>query len=371
MGSVDLAASSGGSVVMGRVADLRTLYDLATEKTREKGLDIPLEAVFKEVFEENQRISASARQQLWARWLNSVRHSSNLLANNHTLPPEASSNATSKSNLSLIFHTTSDLFHSLSDSPLTLKYLEKHTRSNQIFSFLASLLLFISKPQNHELHRSCPPFPTNDTVTDLATSTLLPLSPNLDQLPTNNAWEAIPLAHTSTSAIPAILLPSRSSSNDTTWQSLWFQPHGRALLRAQLRRPQPFLWLPRYHETMLVNHTRDTEDNPLRVVKGSNLELLWDFRGGRGGVWVKMRWLKWRNTCRGFEDEVFGDGKGVWGREEGDTRTWNQWGKQITGEVLEEKKGETKGEGEHSEGVDHNGDDKVGGGLERRSCWRD
>ena len=46
-----------------------------------------------------------------------------------------------------------------------------------------------------------------------------------------------------------------------------------------------------------------------------------------GGVW-----LAWGDVCKGCEEVVFGDGKGVWGMEEGDPKVVNSFGKVIIGE---------------------------------------
>lgn len=46
-----------------------------------------------------------------------------------------------------------------------------------------------------------------------------------------------------------------------------------------------------------------------------------------GGVW-----FSWEKVCKGVEGEVFGDGKGVFGEEEGVRRWVNEFGTVIIGE---------------------------------------
>lgn len=57
--------------------------------------------------------------------------------------------------------------------------------------------------------------------------------------------------------------------------------------------------------------------------------------------------MGWDEICKGVEDEVFMDGKGVWMKEEGDGKIFNEWGTQITGEKdksVEKSESTEKGE---------------------------
>ena len=55
---------------------------------------------------------------------------------------------------------------------------------------------------------------------------------------------------------------------------------------------------------------------------------------GRGGVWTdNSEWMSWSDVCpAGTETEVFGDGKGVFGKEESDGRVVNSFGKVLIGD---------------------------------------
>ena len=92
---------------------------------------------------------------------------------------------------------------------------------------------------------------------------------------------------------------------------MWYSTSARALLRRYIR--------------------SSTGANAARsAAKGG---LGWgDTRGGRGGVWTdKATWMSWGEACKGTEEEVFADGKGVWGQEEGDGKVVNEFGKVISG----------------------------------------
>ncbi|KAL1600380.1 hypothetical protein SLS60_006765 [Paraconiothyrium brasiliense] len=91
---------------------------------------------------------------------------------------------------------------------------------------------------------------------------------------------------------------------DVAWTSLWYAGYERALLRRYFRTPQ----------SPIGYHTA--------AVGG---DLLWDQRGGRGGVWTAESglWLPWGEVdgvCGSYEviSNVFGDKKGVWLHEDED-----------------------------------------------------
>lgn len=90
----------------------------------------------------------------------------------------------------------------------------------------------------------------------------------------------------------------QAPSAPLTWSSLWYAHHERALLRAYFRTPQSPLG---FHKA---------------AVGG---DMLWDVRGGRGGVWTAREqvWLPWGEVdgvCGTLEllQRTFDDGKGVW-----------------------------------------------------------
>ncbi|KAH7135382.1 hypothetical protein B0J11DRAFT_158200 [Dendryphion nanum] len=133
----------------------------------------------------------------------------------------------------------------------------------------------------------------------------LQIQKDLDtMLPRNTPWASLDLVqNTYTGAIPAILSLRHDSTPAPTlpnvsWETLWYANHSRALLRKHIRQPQSSLG---FHSA---------------AVGG---DLMWDSRGGRGGVWTVENnlWYPWGEVdgvCGTLElvTGVFGDGRGVW-----------------------------------------------------------
>ncbi|KAF2449612.1 hypothetical protein P171DRAFT_405005 [Karstenula rhodostoma CBS 690.94] len=148
----------------------------------------------------------------------------------------------------------------------------------------------------------------------------------LDKLPRRDtSWTNVSLIqNTYTGAIPATFRATRRSDSprtkqasqtrdgntadeyldnaNVTWTSLWYAGYERALLRRYFRTPQS----PMGYHTAAVGG-----------------DLLWDQRGGRGGVWTadSNLWLPWGEVdgvCGSYEliSNVFGDKKGVWFHED-------------------------------------------------------
>ena len=49
-------------------------------------------------------------------------------------------------------------------------------------------------------------------------------------------------------------------------------------------------------------------------------------------------WMGWEEVCKGCEESVFADEKGIWGKEEGDGRVFNSFGMMVIGDDEEKKK---------------------------------
>ncbi len=146
---------------------------------------------------------------------------------------------------------------------------------------------------------------------------LLPYSPALDTLPSGSDepnWRTIPLA---TNVYGASIPPLLHINGDKTllktwWPNLWFHPYSRALLR---------------------QYIRSTQTLAAAKAAANGGQKWWDSRGGRGGVWTDNgQWMAWGEVCKNTEDEVFGDGKGVFGKEEGEMKMVNSFGKVIIGD---------------------------------------
>ncbi|KAL1632930.1 hypothetical protein SLS56_003215 [Neofusicoccum ribis] len=212
-------------------------------------------------------------------------------------------------------------------------------------------------------------------------ATGLTITPSLDDLPpaASAPWAALPLAHNMRSrAVPAALhFPSfasistggggrfaRATSDNSTdeesdsgdsgeslqyldprdqlWGSLWFHEHSRALLRRYMR------------QSTATTYEDEAEAH----------ERWWrsDERGGKGGVWTEGRdWLAWGDVCGGFEEEVFGDGRGAWLGEKG-----NAAGEAPEVEVHREEEDEEDGGAIPPAEVDRVGAGAAGSGAAAR-----
>ena len=312
---------SAGTII-GPVGDVRAVYERAMEKV-EGGLGaMGDQFVFGEIFgeQEYQRGLLQRSQSLHRRslvWLSNTFGSSEAFS----VPIAASTNMTvvpgQRYEFGIGLDYESQLFQTMTHSASDVDFLDYSNTSSR-----TKIQQNHQNPQSGplclptDIQRARPPFPGNYGITDLATSTLVPLSPNLDQIPANRTWQTLRLAtNLYVPVVPTLLHINGDKSLLTTWWNrIWFQPHGRALLRRYMRTPQPMVW-----GTM------------------GGEERTWDRRGGKGGVWTATgSWLGWGDVCKGYEEEVFGDGKGEWGREEGDGRVFNFWGNQIIGDIIDE-----------------------------------
>jgi len=145
-----------------------------------------------------------------------------------------------------------------------------------------------------------------------------PFNASIDALPDpkNCSWNDLPLMTNihSTSVPVMIHLNGDKALRQPWWSNMWYHPWARALLRKYMRAPRS------------------------RIVSQSSLlggYDWWDMRGGQGGVWTdNEEWLEWEELCSGFEGEIFGDGLGAWGQEDGgeyEKPIYNQWGILIAG----------------------------------------
>lgn len=144
-----------------------------------------------------------------------------------------------------------------------------------------------------------------------------PYNDTLDALPNskNRSWRNLPLLTNIPSAsVPALIhLNGTRVACDGWWLEMWYQPWARALLRKYMRTPLGF-------------------DVAQSALLGG--QEWWDLRGGKGGIWTGQgEWLDYSEVCRGFERDVFEDGFGPWGKEDGseDGPVYNQFGNVVKG----------------------------------------
>ncbi|KAI9846669.1 MAG: hypothetical protein M1837_003724 [Sclerophora amabilis] len=129
----------------------------------------------------------------------------------------------------------------------------------------------------------------------------------LGHLPSNLSWSELALA--ANVYVPSI--PATFHSNgpkeylNDRWPKMWNQPYARPLLKQSMD------------------------------AAAAEMRTTWDRRGGRGGAWNDGgQWMNWLEVCGGYEDEIFRDGKGPWGGEDGDGRPYEAFGGVITDLII-------------------------------------
>ncbi|OJJ44348.1 hypothetical protein ASPZODRAFT_121643 [Penicilliopsis zonata CBS 506.65] len=153
-----------------------------------------------------------------------------------------------------------------------------------------------------------------------------PYNGTVDALPDPRqySWHNFPLmTNIHSGAVPPLIHLNNhkeQSLKDDWWESMWYQPWGRALLRKYIRFP------------------RGRVDAHASSLGGQDW---WDMRGGRGGVWTNTgEWIDFSDLCTGFERDLFSDDLGTWGQEDGgefEKPIYNQWGNKIKGKGPENR----------------------------------
>ncbi|KAN0083216.1 hypothetical protein V8E54_002304 [Elaphomyces granulatus] len=115
-------------------------------------------------------------------------------------------------------------------------------------------------------------------------------------------WHSLPLmTNVHTASVPAVIHANGYFSfRDSCWWKMWYRPWSRALLRKYMQSP----------------------------LSGGG--ILWNMRGGNGGVWtINDQWFKFEEFCGGYETKLFDDRWVSW--DEDGKPTYNQWGNLIAG----------------------------------------
>ena len=311
---------NSGSVI-GLAADVRAIYQYAVRKVEERGRgSIGDQFVFAEIFGEQEfQRETIRRDSQWTGgrfydWVSNALGTSesplsaNITINNMTTIPGQ------RYEYSMGLDYESHLFQTMTHSAADVEFIT-YNSSAYLSSIQAAhpslhgLPLFLPS----DLQTANAPFsyasPGNHTLDSSSSdkALLLPYSAALDTLPTGPhepTWRTLPLAtNVYAASIPSLLhINGDKSLLSTWWPKLWHHPYSRALLRQYIRSSQ-------------------TPTAAAPAAKGG--QTWWDNRGGRGGVWTDNgEWMAWGEVCKGTEEAVFGDGKGVWGKEEGGRGGW-------------------------------------------------
>ncbi|KAL8712674.1 MAG: hypothetical protein Q9220_003206 [cf. Caloplaca sp. 1 TL-2023] len=305
--------------IIGPVKDVRAMYEAAVQKVeKENRGSIGDQFVFAEIFgeqeyqRETQRQSTQGAGGKWYEWVTNVLGGSesplaaNQTINNMTTEPgrryEYGIGLDYESSMfQTMAHSAGDIeFVTYNNSAIVPQILEKHPNLKSTpFGLPVDLQyahgpLWYSSPGNHSLDRT-------DGI-------LLPHSEKLDDLPKELDWFDVPLATNLYSAnVPSLIhINGDKSLLKDWWPSMWFHPYSRALLRRFIR---------------------STQTRKAAQAAAAGGQTWWDMRGGRGGVWTDNGvWMSWNDVCKETEDEVFQDGKGIWGKEEGSRKVTNYFG---------------------------------------------
>lgn len=347
-------------IIIGPASDMRALFDAAVRKFEAmKGNDATVQSTLSTIFGEQQlarnvelKRSGSVTNQKWFSWFGGRAESSTEEKNTTTLQDGK------RYEFSIGLDYTHTIFQPFQhNAPSELVPLTHDNNTNlAAFHHPDTPTPILDIPT--ALQRARPPFWTpdlshNDPKPDKnepAYIEPLQYQQEIDELkPRSTSWLEIELIQNSyTGAIPAIFhlktpsnkpkkkvtarsprprgtLPKVKDANTPippiTFQTLWYTPYSRALLRRAFRLPQ----------SPLGAH--------FATVGG---DQMWDSRGGRGGVWTEANdlWLPWGEVdgvCGTVKqmDQIFGDKKGVWLHEH--EEDGGEGGRRVEEEELERK----------------------------------
>ena len=305
--------------VIGPASDLRAILERGTNKVEQDGRgDLGDQFIFSEIFGEQEYVREAirhARQSTGGRWLSWLSNtlglfegSRNLAVNNMTFVPGQ------RYEFGLGLDYESQLFQTMTHSHGDIDFLQyndsetlAHVQKQHHIPSPHPLFLPLDIQRSKLLVPTKPPAQTEGMSGDSKAY-------YLDHISTNISWSTIPLAtNPHVPSVPAILhFNGDKSYLSSWWTKMWYQPDSRALLRTYMQSTRgPFA-----AHAAAVGADRS-----------------WNTRGGKGGVWTDTaQWLDWSEICKGYEEEVFGDGKGVWGQEDGVKKVYNSFGKLIEGE---------------------------------------
>lgn len=308
--------------IIGPVAEVRAVYEIAVKKVEGQGRGmLGDQFVFAEVFGEQeyqrevQRKSSQGTGGRWLEWLSDALGTSdsplsaNITIHNMTVNPGQNYE------YAIGLDYESQLFQTMTHSQGDVQYVI-YNDTNLLSHIQEDQPSLWSRPFSlpTDIQRADPPYSYasrgnySQHPTDV---NLLPFSAKLDDIVDEPSWYEVALAtNIKSSAVPSLLhFNGDKSLLKSWWTSMWYSSNSRALLRRYIRSA--------------------TGPNAAYAAIRGGLDA-WDTRGGRGGVWTDHKtWMRWAKVCKKTEDDVFVDGKGVWGREEGSRKTVNSFGQVI------------------------------------------
>ena len=285
---VDLLGSVHAGSMIGPVKDVRAIYERATQGLTTKGKG-PSQ-IFLDILNEQRRFRGLAYEQsrrMLGKW-------------SWQMPIDSQA----EHEVSLGLDENFTVFHAMSHFDPLVKQKGKEGLANDI-SLLR--LPYPGTSPSDITYQARSFLPLHSSALDLPFLKNGSLNPPLE-----NTWSSTSLLTSpSTGESPVVILSHHP-------QEQWYATHARSLLRETIRRPQPPIYLP---PSLPQN-------------------LTWDYRGGGSGYWTTTQnWLSFKDVCEDEDvgNQVFGDGKGAWGKEDGwenRERLWNFWGKRVIGEEV-------------------------------------
>jgi hypothetical protein len=325
-------AYMGSSMVMGHVSDLRPIFKQAMELIESDDIgNHDSQYIFSKIFGEQEvarKIYAAGIQEKnsrWPTWLPSKQSQTALISNITLLPDQNYEFGVGLDYYGSIFqvmnNSAEDIRFITFNHPSIIASPSKLSASTfaKPIALPQDLLLTAQPYSQHTVssQNPDPPISALDTISDSDDTT----------------WNDLPLA--TNVIVPGSSVPASLNFHGSEgllsqlWESMWFHKNARALMRRYIRSP----------------------NGPIaaKAAAGGG-DRWWDLRGGKGGVWTdKGEWLEWNEVCGEFNEEVFGDGKGEFGREPeelgGQKVVYNAFGQVVQGKfkvdkpVPEEKKG--------------------------------
>ena len=117
-----------------------------------------------------------------------------------------------------------------------------------------------------------------------------------DGLPQNLGWQNVPLyTNLWTGNVPAIIHQNTNNEGaKDAWKRTWFHSHARKLLDVYINEP--------YRPVATLR------DAGHEVAYWSEAFNKWEF----GTTNEEQQWIQWEEVCGDYQEEIFGDGKGIW-----------------------------------------------------------
>jgi hypothetical protein len=310
-------------MIMGRVADLRPIYKQASEMLEfEKIGEHGSQYIFSKIFgeQEYQRdleytssLSRTAKFLSWfaTSFTNSPKPS--------VQPPNIMLQAGKTYEYGIGLDYASSIFQIMNNSAEDIRFV-KFDHPSVIASPSKLSASSFKNPINlpPDLGLTPPPFSQHEVSTPNPDPPITALD-NIENQDT--PWSDIELA--TNVIVPGSSVPTSLNFHGSEvllsqmWGNMWFYKHARALMRQYIRSP----------------------DGPIAAeAAAAGGDRWWDLRGGKGGVWTdRGEWLEWNEVCGAFDEEVFGDGKGEFGREKeevgGQKVVYNRFGQVVSGRL--------------------------------------